>query len=363
MTTTAKKIFLNISEIASFIGKNPYDCVTPFQRLWKRYDSEAYHRALSEMDKLIVSSEVKMATFAENKKILTQELSEKKITKRQYNAKIAEIEKTETQTKNQIAELTEKVDAVRLTKAEQVEKALGKDALVKIQDAQIDTEVKRDLTNKAIDNLEISQENKQKLKQKTENVINTTHGTLKEDSAIDLYEKKFKVKLDTSQYYHTKEFKQSAKFEWIVGGKVDGLYLGNTRDESYVVEVKNRTKGFFNTLRDYEKCQIQLYIWMLNLNQAKLVERYNNKIRITAIYRDQDFLNDIFECLEIFSSQFENVFLEDHDLKIKFLGETDEGKKIILNKLYLSDITRYMNEKFESKVKEAETDCLLDDLD
>jgi hypothetical protein len=360
---TTKKIFLNISEIASFIGKNPYDSVTPFQRLWKRYDSEAYHSALSQLDTLIRSSELKIINIVEDKKVLSQELSEKKITKSQYNKKISEIEKTEIKVKNEIAELTEKVDSIRLTKAEQVEKALGKEALVKIQDAEIDTELKRDLTNKAIENLKISEENKQKLKQKTENVINTTHGTLKEDSAIDQFEKKFKVKLDTSQYYHTKEFKKTAKFEWVVGGKVDGLYLGNTRDESYVVEVKNRTKGFFNTLRDYEKCQIQLYIWMLNLNQAKLVEKYNNKIRITAIYRDQDFLDDIFECLEIFATQFEKVFLEDHELKVKFLGETDEGKKIILNKLYLSDITRYMNDKFESKIKNNDSDCLLDDLD
>ena len=362
MTSTTRKIFLNISEIASFIGKNPYDCVTPFQRLWKRYDSEAYHRGLNEINDLIQFSEQKIISISEDKNVLSQELSEKKITKRQYNKKLAEIEEVEQKTKNEIVDLTEKVDSIRLTKAEQVEKALGKEALSQIQDAQIDTEVKRDLTNRAIENLQIPEENKQKLKQKTENVINTTHGTLKEDSAIAQFEKKFKVKLDTSQYYHTKEFRKSAKFEWIIGGKVDGLYLGNTRDESYVVEVKNRTKGFFNTLRDYEKCQIQLYIWMLNLTQAKLVERYNDKIRITAIYRDQDFLDDIFECLEIFSTQFESTFLEDHSLKVKFLRESDTGKKIILNKLYLSDITRYMNEKFESKIDNNE-DCLLDDLD
>ena len=309
MTSATRKIFLNISEIASFIGKNPYDCVTPFQRLWKRYDSEAYHRGLNQIDNLIQSSEKKIISISEDKNLLSQELSEKKITKRQYNKKLAEIEEIEQKTKNEIVDLTEKVDSIRLTKAEQVEKALGKEALNQIQDAQLDTEVKRDLTNRAIKNLQIPEENKQKLKQKTENVINTTHGTLKEDSAIAQFEKKFKVKLDTSQHYHTKEFRKSSKFEWIIGGKVDGLYLGNTRDESYVVEVKNRTKGFFNTLRDYEKCQIQLYIWMLNLNQAKLVERYNDKIRITAIYRDQDFLDDILECLEIFSSQFESNFL------------------------------------------------------
>lgn len=361
---TSRKIFLNISEIASFIGKNPYDSVTPFQRLWKRYDSEAYHNALKEIDNLILSSESKIQSLSEDKKVLNQELSEKKITKRQYASKLSKIEETEIKTKNEIADLTEKVDSIRLTKAEQVEKALGKEALVQINSAEVDTDVKRDITNKAIENLAISEESKQKLKHKTENVINTTHGTLKEDTAISQFETKFKVKLDTSQYYHTKEFKTSNRFEWIIGGKVDGLYLGNTREESYVVEVKNRTKGFFNTLRDYEKCQIQLYIWMLNLNQAKLVERYNNKIRITAIYRDQDFLDDIFECLEIFSNQFENTFLEDYSLKVKFLNENDQGKKIILNKLYLSEITIYMNDKFELKMNnDKEEDCLLDDLD
>ena len=201
---------------------------------------------------------------------------------------------------------------------------------------------------------------------KTENVINTTHGTLTEDSAIAQFEKKFNVSLDTSQIYHKRQvnFRES-KYDWYIGGKVDGLYLEPNPEKSYVVEVKNRTKGFFSSLRDYEKVQIQLYIWMMNLNQAKLVEQYNKKIKITVVYRDDDFIEDIMESLEIFTKNIEEKFLLNQQIKKDYLNKTDNQKKIFISKLYLSEITQYLNVKFERKVieKEASEDCLLDDLD
>jgi len=362
-TTIRKKIFLNISEIASFIGKNPYDSVTPFQRLWKRYDPEGYNTALNHLNTQILDSEVKMGIFEQQRADLEKDLETKRITKRQFTARLNKIEKESCQVKDQIADLTERIDNIQLTKEQQVEKALGKEVTSQIRDAAIETDTKRETTNKIINALDVSDTQKSKLKHKAENIINTSHGTIKEDSAIAQFEKKYKVKLDTSQVYHTRSFYATPQIDWIIGGKVDGLFLGNNRSESFVVEVKNRTKAFFNTLRDYEKCQIQLYIWMLDLEQAKLVEKCGERIRVTVIYRDQDFLEEIFECLRMFTFSYTSKFLSDAELKIKFLNGSDEEKKIILNKLYLSDITRFVNELFEERTKRSEEECLVDDLD
>ena len=40
-------IYLNISQIASFVGQNHYDYITPFNVLWKRYDTENYNKLIA----------------------------------------------------------------------------------------------------------------------------------------------------------------------------------------------------------------------------------------------------------------------------------------------------------------------------
>ena len=362
-----KQIFLNISEIASFIGKNPYDCVTPFERLWKRSDSEEYNRMLNEMKLSLLDSELAKETLKMKKENLTVELESKKITERQYKLKVKEIEQKELKNKVIIKSLSQKVDSVNLTKAEQVEKVLGKDVIASIKNVKMDTSSKRELTNKIIEERDdLSEESKKQLLKNTENVINTTHGTITEDPAIIQFEKKFNVKLDTSQKYYKQEVKfENSSYIWYIGGKVDGLYLDKDPEKSYVVEVKSRTKGFFSSLRDYEKVQIQLYIWMLNLKQAKLVEHYNKKIKITVVYRDDEFIEDILESLSIFTKNVEGKFMNNTKLKKEYLNKSDNEKKVFINTLYLSEITRYLNDKFERKVieKESSEECLLDDLD
>ena len=48
-----QKIFLYISEIASYIGQNKWDYVTPFERLWKRCDKDGYNLILETTKKNI----------------------------------------------------------------------------------------------------------------------------------------------------------------------------------------------------------------------------------------------------------------------------------------------------------------------
>jgi hypothetical protein len=212
--------------------------------------------------------------------------------------------------------------------------------------------------------MEISEDKKSFIKRESESFINKTHGTLKEDTAIEMYEKKFNVKLDTSQQFNKMNLKSTDKNDWYICGKVDGLYIDkNDKEKSYVVEVKNRTKGFFSTLRDYEKTQIQLYMYMLDLKTAKLVEKYKDKIRITIIYRDIDYINDIIEYSNIFASNFENNFLNNLDAKINFVNQDLDNKKMILKKLYLNEINNVINKKILDNIEKEDQNCMIDDLD
>jgi hypothetical protein len=189
---------------------------------------------------------------------------------------------------------------------------------------------------------------------------------LKEDSAISIYERRFGVKLDTTQQFFKKQIqlKERSDFEWYIGGRVDGLYKDqDNNDNSYIIEVKNRTKGFFSSLRDYEKTQIHLYMYMLSIPVAKLVEKYKDQIRITVIHQDDDYLNDILTHLQIFVENFEGGFLRKLEAKTKFVACNQMEKQNFIRKLYLNAINDCVNKKLQSQLADDLDDdaCLIDD--
>ena len=359
-----KSYYLNVSEISSYIGYNVYDPIKPFERLWKRNDSVTYNNLLNNMNTDLLDSKVKLQSITESKEILETKLLKKEITKRQYNVSVKDIINKEQVEKEIIENTIMKINSVSLSVSEQIENTLGKNTVEKINDKLVDTDIKRVQIKDIIESRDdLTDANKIILINQTTQYINTTHGILKENPVIANFEEKFKVKLDVSQKYNKKYFIDTSDNIYYIGGKVDGLYIDKDQKKSYVVEVKNRTKGFFNSLRDYEKLQIQLYMWILDLEQAKLVESYKENMRITIIYKDQGFIDQSLIYLKIFVDNFENGFLNKTLIKQIYINSNDTDKKKFLNKLYLTDIEKAKNELYEKKLVETDQDCLIDDLD
>ena len=358
-------IFLNISDIASFIGQNKWDYVTPFERLWKKYDSE-YKVCLNEVNNIINNKKSELLLFEEKKTLLKNELENKKITKREYNKIIKELDIKKSITINNVENLIEKVNSISLTQSEQIEKELGKEIINTITTSSTDTNVKRKITNQVISKLEIEgkieKEHKEKLLKQIESLINKCHGTLHEESAINLFEKKYAVKLDTSQKYYKYKVITKGNYVWYIGGKMDGIYFDESDiNKNYLIEVKNRTKGFFNNLREYEKIQIQLYLLLTGFQKAKLVEKYNKNIRVTDIEFEQQYVNDILDYLSIFIERMSS-FWTNYKIKIEYFNLNENDKKKFLNQLYIDEIENLRNKKNEIKLIQCD-DCLLSDLD
>jgi hypothetical protein len=365
---TSQNIFLNISEIASFICQNKWSTSETFSRLWKKYDKE-YDTCLLELDNEISKKNIDLILISNEKRILEENLEKGTITKREFTKSLKENDVKKTKIEKNITQITEKVDDISLTQTQKIEKDLGQDITKTIACNSKDTNDKRKITNDAIDKLvktgKIKDEQKQELLKQTESLINKTHGTLKEDSAIKIFESQNKIVLDTSQKYYKYLVTNKNNCNWYIGGKMDGLYIDNNNiNNNYVVEVKNRVKGFFSSLREYELIQIQLYLLLSGYNNAKLVEKYNTKIRVTDIKKDEIYINNIFEYLNIFITNFIK-FLSNNNMKMDYimLGENDKYK--FLEKLYLKEISKLRKTKEELKVIETQTeeDCLLDDLD
>ena len=359
-----QKIFLFTSDIASFIGQNIYDFVTPFERLWKRCDTESYNNLINTSKKNLLEIQTKLQHLEVERTTLKDNLDSKRITQRQYTLRVNKIEKESVKVKDQYTELETKIENIDLNQEQRLKKTIGEDNIKLVQSKTIETKDKRENITAVIEKLSISDDKKRILLKESESFINKTHGTLKEDSAIEMYEKRFGVKLNTSQEFFKKQLNitASSTFDWFIGGRVDGLYIDEIDPvKSYIIEVKNRTRGFFNTLRDYEKTQIHVYMYMLSIPMAKLVEEYENQIRITVIYQDNDYLNDILHYLDIFVTNFDKKFLNDSTLKEKFVSSNAEEKKILLRKLYLNDITQATNTRLLADDSEEDETCLIND--
>jgi len=77
-----------------------------------------------------------------------------------------------------------------------------------------------------------------------------------------------------------------------------------------LVEIKNRTNKLFRKVYPSEYVQVQVYLDMLNLEKAKLIEQYNDEINIMEVTRDKEFFEtEVMPKLEDFCFQFSRVIL------------------------------------------------------
>jgi hypothetical protein len=100
-------------------------------------------------------------------------------------------------------------------------------------------------------------------------------------------------------------------------------------------------------------------MYITQIYQAKLVEKFNNKIKVTDISYQEQYVNDTLKYLNVFILKFEE-FLLNQDLKMEYISLNEDEKKIFLNKLYLNNIKKLKQETFAEIA--LNTVCLIDDL-
>lgn len=353
-----KQIYINVSDIASFINQNKWDFVTPFERIWKRYDDIGYNNCLNELNNKVIIKQLDLKSVKDEKILIDNKLNSNEITSNQYCLLVKKNEEKQSFINSEIKSTSKNIDNISLSHMEQLEKHIGSELINLINENIIETNDKRKITNTAIEKLDISLDEKESLLIKTKSLINKSHGIIKENSGIDLFQTQFNVTLDISQTYNKILFKETDFANYYLGGKCDGI--NNNKDDEFIVEVKSRTKCFFNTVRDYENTQVQIYMHLLNIKNSKLVEylAISNKIKVTNIKIDQKYINDVLHMLDIFVINFEK-FIFDKLLKIEYIELSDDNKKVFLNNLYLKEIKNF---NLRDIINRKEI-CLINDLD
>lgn len=313
-------VYLFISDIASYIGQNKFDPTKSFERLWKKVDKK--------------NLETIYTVIYEEIALLESEIEQKRKTR--------QIEKL--QQKKEHLQLS--LDQFCFSQESFLKKEFG-NIISKIEERDLSIDEKKEEIKLHLErshttetNKSLNTEMKNSFKESLFSHINKTHGIKKEESSLEKYEKKFGIVLDTSQKMFYKDFYKSRKgLSYVICGKMDGIDNLNKK----IIEVKNRTNGFFNDIRDYEMTQMQLYMLLTNFAECELVEQYRDQIKISHIPRDSLIITEILDKLTRFIDCFEDFLDESINTKREYIISSIDMKKKF----------------FSTKMNRIKSNCLL----
>jgi len=136
----------------------------------------------------------------------------------------------------------------------------------------------------------------------------TNHGTRNEYKTADAD----KAKLVEDDTFYTHDICTIEGTLYQIVGRVDRLQM-NEDGSRTLVEIKNRAKGLFNRVRDYEEVQCQTYLQMLgDIKYCRLVEQFNDERKGYLIEKnDEKWRDDIVPKLQNFCELFHSMLSEE----------------------------------------------------
>ena len=136
----------------------------------------------------------------------------------------------------------------------------------------------------------------------------TNHGTRNEYKTADAD----KAKLVEDDTFYTRDICTIEGTLYQIVGRIDRLQM-NEDGTRTLVEIKNRAKGLFNRVRDYEEVQCQTYLQMLgDIKYCRLVEQFNDERKGYLIEKnDEKWRDDIVPKLQNFCELFHSMLSEE----------------------------------------------------
>ena len=133
--------------------------------------------------------------------------------------------------------------------------------------------------------------------------VYTSHGTRSEAKTSDKVELEEGVRLVTDNTFYNIPLCTIGTNDFVITGRIDRIEVKPDGSRT-LVEIKNRTNRLFRRVVDYENIQVQVYLQMLGLIHARLVEQYNNQVLSHEIVRDEELWdNEVVPELENFCQE------------------------------------------------------------
>ena len=155
----------------------------------------------------------------------------------------------------------------------------------------------------------------------------TTYGNAQESKVFDYVRGTLGIDVvEDPSFYKSQAgvvVNEYGSFPWFIGGKIDGI----TKDRKTLIEIKNRVNRLFRVIPQYESVQIQMYLQLLGLDKAILVECLKTKdrsvlhedVNVISVNRDSDaWETDLSQRLEGFVD-FIVRLIHNEELQNKYL--------------------------------------------
>jgi len=185
----------------------------------------------------------------------------------------------------------------------EAQKVLSAAVNIKAKDSTDVQTIFEDAKNKVNLDTKLSVEQKAEVIEHLRSKVYTSHGTRTEDKTSDKVQVDEGVHLVRDDSFYQIEVCRLGDTRYVIVGKIDRIE--ERPDGSRVlVEIKNRTNRLFNSVPEYEFIQIQVYLQMLGLVHARLVEQYNNQVKSHEVNRDEEtWVNEILPELQKFCEE------------------------------------------------------------
>lgn len=131
-----KKIFIAVSDIASFIGQNKYSFHLNFERLWKRYDTVDYTRLIHHYQSQQSLLNSQMDNSMQEAIDITLALDNGAISILEYTQLLSALQVQDTHYKEKLTSTTTSIESIVLTEREKIGKALGESVLKQLESTE-----------------------------------------------------------------------------------------------------------------------------------------------------------------------------------------------------------------------------------
>ena len=329
-------MILYASEVAIITGENTFEKMSNFVlKLWQRYNPTDFQETVAKLnlktvpiktdretlDAIASSRNVNLKRDLDSclKSSTVAELSVNKTkVMKKFNKKTEDdkkiidnfLEKINKETDKKVVEKS-KQEILKKFVNEETKKEVKK-VLEKVEKGKA-VEAKKVVLKKFT---EVTKKEKAEVKKSLDNFGNRNFGIKSESDAVKYFENVRKEKVILDNGFYKKVLFNNDGTKWYIGGRVDGKLEDGT-----IVEIKNRVYRLFYRLRNYERTQIQSYMYIFDVENAVLVEFLKKGEGIVNII-DVEFNDEKFEAMREKVKSFSDLFMK--------IMRTDKMKAVLV---------------------------------
>lgn len=335
-----KEIVLFGSAIAGLLGRNPYTKPSEeFEKCLKKHDKDLFQRLIFSYEsntKHVVDSHSTFFKDIKKQSYSTQSIKDVSkghtsvdtttkplLDKAKQDLEVVKLQEEElrSEAQKEIDQLTkESPDLIDIVHSNQsLSKKLELISLHRPEAQDIHQRIVN--LEKQKESQEFQLEQIQVMQKHATSMMNTSFGIRHENHTLHTFQEQYHLPVETPKNVFKRIVYEDDNLRIILAGKIDGIILEPCVNEKpCLIEIKNRVKGFFSSLVEYEKVQIMTYMFICNVEQCFLIQTLKDSstdISVDLYTFDEPWFHTFREDIVRFGKRYK-----------EFLHRIDEYKEL-----------------------------------